>query len=289
MSKSFLIFICFSIIAPGILSAQDTLTKREIRIQEANYLLPGRPWTIEVPLWIPGYAGSFAYGDVSIEGEDGVDISNPLEPPPGGVIGKILSRLFTDEWYLKFFFLTRVAYEKNQFMAQFDAISGSVGESVKFNYNNQTIVQANYRTTNIRIYGGYRFLNANTSNQKFQYELFAYLGARTYFQKIYSDLDGLINKLDINPSWVEPIIGLQNQLTWKRWLLVVQGDYGGYFVESKYSFQMSGFIYFRSGKLTSIKLGWNHLALNHSGNFLKEDYRINVTLSGPSVAMVFQF
>ena len=106
MKKSFLILTCFAIIVPGIIYAQDTITKREIRIQQANYLLPGRPWTIEVPLWIPGFAGDFAYGDISIEGEDGVDISNPLEPPPGGAFGKLLSRVFTDEWYLKFFFLT---------------------------------------------------------------------------------------------------------------------------------------------------------------------------------------
>jgi hypothetical protein len=275
--------------APGIIGAQDTLTKREIRIQEANNFLAVRPWSIEVPLWIPGFAGDFAYGDIRIEGEDGVNPDFPKEPPPGGIIGELLSRVFTDEWYLKFFFLTKIAYEKNHFLAQFDAISGSVGESVKFNYNNQTIVQANYRTTNFRLLGGYKIVNANTSNMKFRYELFAYVGARVHFQKIYSDLDGVINKLDINPTWVEPIIGLQNQLTWKRWFVVIQGDYGGYFMETKHSFQMSGYVYFKSGKVTSIRLGWNHLALNHSGNFLKEDYRINATFSGPSAAMVFQF
>jgi len=54
--------------APGIIGAQDTLTKREIRIQEANFLLSDRPWSIEVPLWIPGFAGNFAYGDISMGG-----------------------------------------------------------------------------------------------------------------------------------------------------------------------------------------------------------------------------
>ncbi len=80
------------------MDAQDTLSRKEIRVQQANYLLKDRPWTIEVPLWIPGYAGSFAYGEISIEGEDGYDPVNPIEPPGG--IGGILSRLFTDDWYL---------------------------------------------------------------------------------------------------------------------------------------------------------------------------------------------
>jgi len=275
--------------APGIIGAQDTLTKREIRIQQANFLLPGRPWSIEVPLWIPGFVGDFAYGDISIEGEDGVDIENPIQPPDGGIIGKIFSRLFTDDWYLKFFYLNKIAYEKNRFLVQFDAIAGAVGESVQFNYNDKQVVQANYRTINLRLLGGYKIVNANSKDKKFRYELFAYVGARAHFQKIHSDLDGLINKLDINPVWYEPVIGLQNQLAWKRWLVVIQGDYGGYFVESKNSFQGTGNIYFRNGKLTSVKFGWNHLVLNHSGDFLKEDYRVNATFSGPSAGVVFHF
>jgi hypothetical protein len=134
------------------MNAQDTLSRKEIRKEQANFLLQDRPWTIEIPLWIPGYAGNFAYGDVDIEGEDGVDPEHPIEPPDG--IGGIFSRLFSDDWYLNFFFMTRIAYEKNRFIAQTDALTGSVGESVKFKYNNTEIVSAHYRTTNIRIFGG---------------------------------------------------------------------------------------------------------------------------------------
>lgn len=288
MKKHLIIFFCFLIFS-GLVNAQDTLTKKEVRKQQKSFLIPGRPWTVEVPLWIPGFAGAFAYGDVGFEGEDGADIENPIEPPPSGGIGDILSRLFTSKWYLKFFFLTRVVYEKNRFIGQFDAISGSVGESVEFNYNKKEIVQANFRTTNLRLFAGYKFINAVSGNKKFRYEFFGYLGVRTHFHKIYSDLDGVINKLDINPVWVEPIIGLQNQFTWKRWFFVLQGDYGGYFVDSKSSFMLSTFLYYRTGKITSLKLGWNHLNFNHKGTFLKEDYKVNVTLSGPSIGLAFHF
>ena len=269
--------------------SQDTLTKKEIRRLQKNFLLQDWPWTIEVPLWIPGFAGSFAYGDIDIEGEDGVDPENPIEQPPGGAVGEILSRLFTKNWYLKFFFLTKVAYEKNKFIAQFDAISGAVGESVKFNYNDKEIVQASFRTINLRAFGGYKIVNTTTKNEKFRYELIAYLGARMYFQQIYSDLNDAVNKLDINPVWFEPIIGIQNQFTWKRWFVIVQGDYGGYFDPSKHSFQASGFVYFRSGKITSVKLGWNHLYLNYNGTFMDEEYKINATFSGPSAGIAFHF
>lgn len=273
---------------PGFLGAQDTLTRKEIRKQEANFFLQSRKWTIEVPLWIPGYAGSFAYGDVDIEGEDGLDPENPIEPP-GGVIGGIFSRVFSDNWYLKFFFLSRAAYENNRLLVQVDALTGSVGESIKFKYNDREIIQAHYRTTNLRLFAGYKFINALSENENFRYELFGYLGVRLHFNKLYAELNNSTSILDINPSWSEPIIGLQNQFTWKRWFVVIQGDYGGYFVSSKNSAQLNGFVYYKCGKLTSVKLGWNHVFLNHTGTFLKEDYQINATLSGPSAGVVFQF
>jgi hypothetical protein len=73
------LFIFTCIFIPVIISAQDSLTKKETRILEADFLIPGKPWTVEIPLWIPGFAGEFAFGDINIEGEDG--IQNPIEPP----------------------------------------------------------------------------------------------------------------------------------------------------------------------------------------------------------------
>jgi len=271
------------------LIAQDTLTKKEINRQKKNFLLPGKPWLVEVPLWIPGFRGNFAYGDISIEGEDGADIENPVEPPDKPGFGDIFSRIFSTRWYLKFFFLTKLAYEKNRFIAQLDGLTGAVGESTQFNYNNAQIVQANFRTVNLRLLAGYKIINTIGKKGTFQYELFGYLGVRAHFHKIYSDLDGLVNKLDISPSWFEPIIGLQNQFTWKRWFLVLQGDYGGFFVDQKYSFQFTGYAYYRSGKITSVKIGWNHLDLNHKGTFIKENFKVKATLSGPSAGIVFHF
>jgi len=71
--------------------------------------------------------------------------------------------------------------------------------------------------------------------------------------------------------------------------MVLQADYGGLFIESKYSIQLSGYVYYRSGRFISLKFGWNHLDLNHCGTFLKEDYKVNISLSGPSVGLVFHF
>jgi len=270
-------------------SSQDTITKKEYRKQQKNFLLENRSWTAELPLWIPGYAGSFAYGDIDIEGEDGVDPEQPVEPPPGGAIGEILSRLFTKDWYFKFFYMTRVVYEKNRLLFQLDGITGAIGTSVKFNYNNKEVVQVNFRSSNARLYGAYKFFEHDSDNSRFRYELFGYLGLRWHLQEIYSDLNGAINTLDIHPMWFEPLIGVYNQFTFKRWLIVAQADYGGLFDNEKYSVQVLGFAYYRTGKITSLKFGWNHLQLYDKGIILKQEYRIRTILSGPSVGIAFHF
>lgn len=110
-----------------------------------------------------------------------------------------------------------------------------------------------------------------------------------HLEEIYSDLNGTINKLDIHPFWFEPIIGVQNQFTFKRWFLVLQADYGGIFIDDRFSVQFTSFVYYRTGKITSLKFGWNHLQLNHSGTFLKEDYNIKTTFSGPTIGIAFHF
>jgi len=286
----YLIIIIISLSFSAISGAQDTLTKKEHKKLERNFLIPGRPWTVEIPLWIPGFAGEFAYGDVKIEGEDGVSIENPIAPdPPSSGIGGIFSRLFTTNWYLKFFYLTRVAYEQNRIKAQFDMFTGSVGNSVEFNYNNRELVKASFLTLNLRLYAGYKFVEVSGSKNNFRYEAFAYGGVRTYIQQLHSELNGTNLELDITPFWVEPIIGLENQFTWKHWLVNVQGDYGGLFIQNKNSVQITAFVFYRMGRLTSIKLGWNHLYLNRINKILGQDYTVKLRLSGPAVGVEFRF
>jgi len=287
--RKILLLLIFSISFIFTAFPQDSITKKEIRKQKKSFLLENKSWTAELPLWIPGFAGTFAYGDIDIEGEDGVDPEQPIEPPPPWDPGGILSRLFTANWYFKFFFITRIAYEKERFLFSMDGLTGSIGSSVKFNYNNKQIVQVNFRSSNVRVFGGYKIIQAESKNKKFRYELFGYAGVRMHLQEIYSDLNGAINKLDIHPFWAEPIIGLQNQFTFKRWFIVLQADYGGIFIDDRFSVQVSSFAYYRTGKTTSLKLGWNHLQLNKSGTFLKENYNIRTTFSGPTLGVAFHF
>ncbi len=280
--------ILFLFLCAGLLG-QDTLTSKESNKQKKNFLLDDRHWTIEVPLWLPGFTGSFAYGDIEIEGEDGTDIQNPIEPPDRPAFGDLFSRIFTTDWYLKFVFLTRVAFEKNRFIAQLDGLAGGVGEGTEFNFNRKEVVSAYFQTVNMRLFAGHKFIDFNSRSKRFRYEFFVYAGVRAHFHQINSDLAGQSDLLSFSPNWFEPIIGIHNELTWRRWLWQIQGDYGGYFVRGKTSFQLTTFLYYRSGRFISLKAGWNHLFLNHEDTLNGEDYKVRVTLSGPSAGIAFHF
>ena len=117
--------------------------------------------------------------------------------------------------------------------------------------------------------------------------MFAYGGARFYLQSLYSDLNRTQSSLTVKPVWGEPIIGFQNQFTLKRWQFILSTDYGGLFIEDRQSFQLSGFVYFRTGKIMSVKVGWNHVQIKQTGIILRKDYSAHITLSGPSIGLAF--
>ena len=58
-------------------------------------------WTITIPLWIPGYRGQFAIGDIDVDGEPG--------DGEGGGEDNIFWRLFYPKNKLDFFFSGEVA------------------------------------------------------------------------------------------------------------------------------------------------------------------------------------
>ncbi len=281
--------ILISIQALIFVNAQDTISVKQQKQAQKNYLLQDRKWTIEIPLWVPGFRGDFAYDEIDIEGEDGSDPGDPGDDDKGDIISRVISKLFDSKVYLEFFFLTRAKYENKRFLVQLDGFSGRVGESIKFNYNNKELVQATFQTINVRVFAGYLFYQYKSPNAKFLYKLFGYAGARVHFQKISSDLNGAINKLDINPVWAEPIIGIKNKFMFKRWIFILQGDVGGFLVRTKYSNMIQALVYCRTGRITSLKLGWNHLDLNHRGNFRGENLKIDITLSGPILGLAFHF
>lgn len=283
----------FIVLMPDVLFSQNE--KRSSKeAPEKSFLRDDRPLSLEIPIWVPGFRGEFAYGDVSIEGEDGQSPGipeNPIEPPPPGEPpwggGNIISRLFNSSTYLKFFFMARVSYEKNNLLFQSDAFSGAIGNKVNFIFNDKTVANANLGTHFIRVFAGYRFVDTYLVHEKLRYELYTSVGLRAYLINLESNLDRITSRLDIDPTWVEPLIGIQNQLSMKNWLLVLTMDYGGYFVKDKSSFMINLLYYYRISQLISLKAGWSDWDVKHKGSYKDENLYLKIHLSGPSLGISF--
>lgn len=277
-----------------IIFAVFNIYSQEKTKPEKSFLREDRVWTFEIPIWIPGFRGEFAYGDVSLEGEDGQNPGipgHPIEPPgePPWGEGNIFTRLFTSSTYLKFFFLSRIAYEKNNFLVQSDAFSGSIGNNLNYRFNNKTVTKTDLSMYLFRIFGGYKLINKTIRPEKLRYELYGYAGLRSHFINLESDPDGISGKLDINHTWIEPLIGIQNQLTLKSWMFILTIDYGGYFVKEKGSFMINLLAYYKLSNLLALKAGWTDWDIKHKGDYKGENLKIKVHLSGPSIGVGFYF
>lgn len=285
--RNFILIILLCCLAISYASAQDsdsTLKKRK----QKSYLSQDRPWAMEIPIWVPGFRGELAYGDIDLEGEDGGDPGDPENPDDDDNCG-VFCRLFNTKSYLKFYLMTRFSYDKNRVMVHLDGFSATLGESVKFNYNDKEIVQVNIRTLLSRAYAGYSFYQHTSPSQRFRFNLYGYGGVRLHAIKIDSDLNDAINNLDLSLVWAEPLIGLYTSFTTQKWLFTLQGDIGGLPGEKRVSFMINALGSYRINRLLSVKLGWNTWDIRYKDTYKGEDLKLKVDINGPSAAIAFHF
>ena len=59
--KKILLYVLFSFLTVISVSAQDTTSNKKTR-PEKSFLRQDRSWTVEIPIWVPGFRGEYAYG-----------------------------------------------------------------------------------------------------------------------------------------------------------------------------------------------------------------------------------
>lgn len=251
-------------------------------------------WSIEIPIWIPGFRGDFAYGDVDLEGEDGGNPppptpENPIEPGEG-LGGDFLSRFFDKDDFLKFFYMSKISYRPNRFLFQFDAFGGTAGSSVKFNYNNKEIVSGAYNLFLGHFYAGYSLFQKKDYEKEERTDIYIYTGLRSTISSMKADLNNKEIEFEINPTKLEVLLGINANFIFKKWRLNFKGDIGGFIESSKViSYKIQLLIYYYFGRSTSLRFGWTDLDLKHDGIFQNERLIINTHLSGPNLGIAFDF
>lgn len=280
-------FFILCLILTQTLAAQDSIPEPGLK-KKQSFLTDTRHWAIEIPVWIPGFRGEFAYGDVSLEGEDGNELTpeNPIEKPD---FGDGFKRFFKSKGNLNFIFLTSINYSTKKFYSELDLFSGTIGSALLFRYNNKELVGASIHTDLARLSAGYQLYELTIFDEKARYNLFAYSGIRIQNFKVKSELDGIGKTLKVHPLWIEPLLGVRNELTFNYWHFVLQADMGSFGIDDKFSYMFNIHTFYRISNLLSFKLGWNAWYSRYNDRFKGEALNLKVHLAGPAGALVFNF
>jgi len=272
------------------LFAQDSIkTNGE---PQQGFLDRNKHWSVELPLWIPGYYGHYIYGDNEWEGGDGSDPGDPgtpvhpIEPPD---YSEILTGLFNSDKFFKYFWGLRVTYEHKRLLAQVDVKVGVVGNSVKYALNNEELLNGDFKVSLIRFFVGYSFIEWENRTKKHRLNFYACLGLN-FHSASYTTLKGNdLTSLSLNFDWMPPLVGLQFRYTTTDWLLLLHGDYGASFGGESYTYMIQFLAHFRLSGLLSVKLGWQEWEVYHDTNEFNERFIMNVILTGPTIGMLFHF
>ncbi len=270
--------ICFVFFGFG----QESESKKK-DVSESYYLNNlDRKWMLELPLWVPGFRGQFAFGDISMSSTEESDDERER---------------FTSELGLEFYFVGRAQYEIEKWMFSADAFSGRINSKIKFDRiikNEQIdVLDITIHGTIPRIYAGYtlyrrEFKKKDRPEESRQWlKLIGYIGMRYVDLSMSSVVLDSVYAGSVRPRYVEPIIGLYASWGVKRWFVSLSGDIGA--IDNKASFMINTQVQYRFGRLVHMKLGWNHLGLRHEKEYNGKNLNVDIILTGPALGVGFRF
>jgi hypothetical protein len=235
-----------------------------------------RNWMITIPLWLPGYRGEFAIGDIEIDGESS-----------GG--SGFLSRFFDSKWRLNFFFMGAFSYQRDRWRVHGDMFGGKFTDDVIWKPNDATIASASVQPIIPRLHVDYRVLNHPWGDSGYQeIQGWIYAGVRYYDMRIEAEAARLARSLETH--WADPIVGvwIPANLS-RRWMAELSGDVGGFHVGSKLSWQISGMVSFKVSPLVAFALAYHVLDVDYRDTVKSQDFLYRVRVAGPGFGIRFNF
>lgn len=259
-----------------MLSQTESMVWAQTSKEEKFYSKDDGHWIAEIPLWIPGFRGQLAYGEYNLTSS-----------------GKRNEREFekiNSDAGLQFYFVGRIAIHYKNLRIQADAFSGRVGSA--FSYTSRIggtekeFVYLEIQSTVPRLVLGYSVWNKLTDND-FKIELVPYVGLRYVSFHMQSEVFDSTEVVDLKPAWIEPLAGLYLPLSYHRFKMEWQLDYG--YAGKNSSWVISNRYRYRISKLIDVQLGWNLLQLNHHDTLGNVQIETMVRLFGPTAGIGFRF
>ena len=232
-----------------------------------------RPWTLGLPLWIPGFTGKFAVGGIEVEGEPEDD--------------NIFDQIFSSEYGLDFYFVGLVNYRLERWRFHADVFGGSIGKSAKFIVNDKSVLGAKIEMIMPRIYASYDLLHQSPLGPINHWQV--YMGGRLYFLNLEVTLGENSEKKEGSSNWFTFLVGTELSVKIaKRWHLLVSGDIGGLLATKKLTIFAQTTLNYRPWDLFSVNLGLAFMHMEESGDNSR-DVELKANLFGPTLGLAFHF
>ncbi len=237
---------------------------------------------LTIPVWIPGYSGQFAFGDVDVEGGGDDDGS-------GG--GEWLGQLFDASGKLEFFFLGRVRVDVDAWIFLVDSFGGKLRETVTFRYTDGSIIDASIRPAMLRVAAGRRIKRWTPGSPgDYFITLRGYGGVRYHDVDFEATLTQNEYPLEKRANWLDPVVGVQATfLVHEHWRFVAWTDIGGFGAGSRIAWWWELSAGYRFTDWFNLQLGWSMMYIDYSGSAGEQSLKWNAWLSGPSLALAFSF
>ena len=170
-------------------------------------LQAGREWTITIPLWVPGYRGRFAVGDVDVDGESG-----------GGSGWGFLERLFDNKVKLNFAFMGSANWERDRWRVYSDIFGGKFTDDVIFKLTDGTVVSATVQSIIPTLHVDYQVLKHSWSDSESQQVRVSVYGGLRYYD-VRLEVDVPQRKQSLESTWIDPLLGVWVPMDLhRRWL-----------------------------------------------------------------------
>jgi hypothetical protein len=273
MEERLSVFLLFSVL---VFQASDSRAEISETSSDVSFIETDRNWTITIPLWIPGYRGQFAIGDLEVGGES-----------PGG-LG--VGRLFASDVKINFFFMGSFAYEWGRWRVDGDVFGGEFTDDVTFTPADTTVVSASVRPVIPSLRFEHWILDHSWGESAFPQRVrgWVYAGVRYYDVRV--EVDVSVRTESLTGRWADPIVGARIPVDLSsHWWFELSGDVGGFGLGSTFCWSAYAGLNYRIGKLVSLMLAYNILGVDYSGTVGSEEFRWNARVGGPGFGIRFTF
>jgi hypothetical protein len=273
MKSSFLVFLCFISIFSTDLFAQDSIDTKSSKL-DFLHEIDQRKWMVKVPIWVPGFRGDFAYGGIT-----------NLPKMMGGKDYDVIDRL-EGELGIAFYLTGDIEFRPKKWFFGVDGFAANLASNLKFQNVDKVEFEARIDGTILRGFVGYRVFEKWNKDTHFRAQIYPYLGIRYIDLDVYSDNPEF---LDIRPSWVQGVIGVEIPIQYRRWFVTTQLDLGGFGINNYWSSTANITASYRFSRLFALGAGWNFLKFNYDQDFGFKYLNLEMQLAGPVLGVEFHF